>query len=722
MHRKNSSLKLSFLLGLSVVFAVAFTAKSLLPTIGAEDKHDHEKHDKGKGHDEHEGHGHDKPKGKGHDQHDEHEGHVEGEEEEAVKFTKEEFLRAGLRTDFVEIRILEDELPLTGEVLVNEERLVHLSPRAGGVVVEVTKQLGDGVKKGDVLAIIDSAEVGETALGCLAAHNGFELAKADLDRTTLIVMNTRKMLEILDGETSPEKVAAELKDLKIGQAKADLLEAMSEIEVALPSYEKQKKLFEWQKNIYDATVTMLRALDGVKTSADAAMKLETLRVGVAKADVLKALTQRELAQVALLKTEKLFSFREPIYKNTLNLLEIFRSGLSAAEALEKVKGLNVGKAKKDLIEALASVELARANFKRQQQLLNENVGSLRAMQEAQKDLDTSSSAYESLVEQIRLSAEQDYLEAQQEFMAAKQEAVSAVTTYPALLEQIGVSAESDYLEQEKELLKSLGVWIKARSSYAAKLEQVAFDADIALLSAEKAFKMAGHQVRSANDRLGVLGLSLEHIKQLEMNGVERITYLPITAPMDGRILDLHIVKGEKVESGDEHPLFTIGDLSDVWVNFDIYENDLAKIKAGVEVHVEVRAYPAQRFDGQLSFVGDVLRKASRSVKGRAVVKNNDYRLKPGMFARVRVPVGDKEEVVAIPTSALQTLHNKTVVFVQENEDEMRFAPKQVKVGRTMGGYAEILDGIFPGDTVVTEGGFIVKSEMMKEAMGHGHSH
>ena len=680
-------------------------------------KHDDEKHE-GEGDDDHEDvEDHEGDKEDEHEGHDDHEGHGD-EGGNVVRVDRAKLKQLGIEIGVAGPGKLDRQATLPGRVRANENHTTHVVPRAGGVVRKVCKNVGDTVKEGEVLAILDSREVGEAALEHMSAHIDHDLAKADLDRVSMITANIRKMLDILAKETDPQKVADQLEGLKIGEAKAELLEVLTEIEVARPAYEKQKKLFEWQEALYEATSEMIADLKGVTSSEEAAKKIAGLRVGEAKAEVLEALTTRELAQLALVKAEKLFQFREPIYRNTLKMLEVFKAGISAAEARQKIKDLNIGDAKRDLIEALASVELAEANFQRQQQLLQKSVGSRKAMQEAQKELDVSASGYDSLIEQVRLSAEQEFLEAQQEYLAAKQERLAAETTYPALLEQIGVSSQAEYLEQEKELLAALGEWLTAKSSYVAKMEQVAFDAEVALLSAEKAFKLAEHGLRIAEDKLLILGLSHDQIERLAADGAERLTHLSITAPFDGSVMERHIALGEVIGEGAD--TFVIADLSTVWVDLSVYQKDLPYVKKGQSVVVSAGVGIAD-VTGGLTYVSPNVDETTRTALARIELRNPDGNWRPGLFVTAQVRVGAATVAVLIPKAAVQQLDEEPVVFIETGKG---FEPKPIQTGRANTTHVEILKGLSAGERYVVKGSFALKAQIVTSGLdphaGHGH--
>lgn len=134
--------------------------------------------------------------------------------------------------------------------------------------------------------------------------------------------------------------------------------------------------------------------------------------------------------------------------------------------------------------------------------------------------------------------------------------------------------------------------------------------------------------------------------------------------------------------------------------------------------IRTEAYPQETFRGRIDFVGSVLDPETRTVKVRATVQNADERLKPGMFVKAVVdvpkPAAEAKNVLAVPQSALQTLEGRTTVFVQSAPGvfERRF----VETGHSFEGFTEVLSGVRPGDAVVTEGSFILKSEFAKATL------
>lgn len=167
-------------------------------------------------------------------------------------------------------------------------------------------------------------------------------------------------------------------------------------------------------------------------------------------------------------------------------------------------------------------------------------------------------------------------------------------------------------------------------------------------------------------------------------------------------------------------IMTIADPDLLRANFDVYEKDLAKIKVGQSVQIKTIAYGDEIFEGEVVFVSPRIDQETRTIKIRVDIKNEDHRLKFGMFVTGEVLVQSDERVILIPTTAVQTLESETVVFEPKSDDE--FAIKEVSLGRKSGRNVEILSGLHEGDTVVEKGSFYLKSEAQKGQFGDGHNH
>lgn len=230
-----------------------------------------------------------------------------------------------------------------------------------------------------------------------------------------------------------------------------------------------------------------------------------------------------------------------------------------------------------------------------------------------------------------------------------------------------------------------------------------------LLEAEAQLRRAEAALHSAEDRLEVLGASHDH------GAGGKFT---LVAPFAGVVVARDANLGEMATPADT--LFIVADLSEVWIELDIFERDLARVQRGQSVAVMVTAYPGKIFPGRIVYVGDLLDPAKRTVRARVEIPNPDGALKPGMFATANIQVGGGGQPLAVvPQDALQTINGRRVVFVPgDKPGEFRVVP--VQVGPTIDGdRVIILSGIAPGTRVVTAGAFALRSELSKGEIGEG---
>ena len=237
-----------------------------------------------------------------------------------------------------------------------------------------------------------------------------------------------------------------------------------------------------------------------------------------------------------------------------------------------------------------------------------------------------------------------------------------------------------------------------------------------LLDAEAARQQARIELQAARSRLRILGFSQEEIERLAKGESEPDGRMLIVSPIEGAVIDKHVVRGEFVPA--ERALFTVADLHRLWVQTHIYERDLARIKAGQKAEVSVAAYPDVRFEGTIAYLGDVMDDRTRTVKARVVVDDDTHRIKPGMFATVAIEVARRENVLAVPESAVQSYQGAEVVFVEEESNV--FEIRRVRTGVRFGGAVEITAGLKESEKVVRTGAFLLKSELLKETFGHDH--
>lgn len=220
--------------------------------------------------------------------------------------------------------------------------------------------------------------------------------------------------------------------------------------------------------------------------------------------------------------------------------------------------------------------------------------------------------------------------------------------------------------------------------------------------------------RESQDRLRLLGMSNEQIARLDREQTIQ-SHVPIVAPFDGRVIVRNLTKGEVVETTEK--LFVVADLSQVWVIANIPEKDIPyihqdQLKNGQMVEVIVTTYPDQVFHGKITYVGDVLDPATRTMRLRLELPNPDRKLKPEMYATIRVYSDPEKNVLVVPESAIQRERDRRFVFVQR--DPQTFEARDVKLGQSSGDMVKILDGLKEGESIVTQGAFVLKSELLEE--------
>lgn len=187
----------------------------------------------------------------------------------------------------------------------------------------------------------------------------------------------------------------------------------------------------------------------------------------------------------------------------------------------------------------------------------------------------------------------------------------------------------------------------------------------------------------------------------------------ITAPFDGIITKAVTAPGELVEPSTE--LFTVADISRVWVQAEVYEKDLGRLQVGQSAIIHVDTYPDERFAGKVTYISDALDPQTRTAKVRCEVANDRIRLKLDMFATVQLPTTFSRQAIAVPVGALQQLETKTVVFVQRGAAQ--FEAREITPGKNVNGQVEVLAGLREGEPVVIVGAFHLKSIIAGKELG-----
>lgn len=216
---------------------------------------------------------------------------------------------------------------------------------------------------------------------------------------------------------------------------------------------------------------------------------------------------------------------------------------------------------------------------------------------------------------------------------------------------------------------------------------------------------------SATQRLRALGLRVEDIKALERSGgwPGRV---PLISPIDGVVLTREVSRGQAVQPASD--AFRVADLSRLWVVLDLFEKDLPYVHKDQKVVLKTEVYPGRTFPARVAYVGQVIDEKTRTAQVRVEFQNPEGLFRPGQFVTATL-VGDpgrvSAEVLAVPRRAIQTVEGKPLLFVAQ--DDGSFTKRSVELGTSGGGLVEVRSGLSAGERVATDGGFLLKSELMR---------
>jgi len=231
------------------------------------------------------------------------------------------------------------------------------------------------------------------------------------------------------------------------------------------------------------------------------------------------------------------------------------------------------------------------------------------------------------------------------------------------------------------------------------------------VSAEQDYLEAQHAVEEAEIRRDN---AMQKLRALGVNmSAKALNRFELFAPYDGVIVERNLSIGEAVK--EDTPIFTIADLSTVWVEVYIPAKDLPLMRVGDKVKVRATAFDAETI-GTIAFIGALVGEQTRMAKARIVVVNSKGLWRPGLFVNVEVKAGDALIPVTVKNDALQSLGTQQVIFVRDGK---RFVPRPVTTGRTDGKYIEITSELAPGTPYAAANSYVIKSELAKQASEDG---
>ena len=218
-------------------------------------------------------------------------------------------------------------------------------------------------------------------------------------------------------------------------------------------------------------------------------------------------------------------------------------------------------------------------------------------------------------------------------------------------------------------------------------------------------------IRTVTKRVGDSVRRGETLATVESN--ESLQTYSVVAPLTGVVTARHANPGE--QAGDK-ALFTVADLSTVWVELSVFPRDIAKVRVGQAAHVK-SADTGLSAEGKVVYVAPFGSTTNQTLSARVLLENADRKWPPGLYVTAEVTLTNTAVPLAISSGALQTMEERTVVFVQGEEG---FEPRAVQTGRSDGEVTEVLAGLEPGETYATRNSFILKAELGKGEAEHEH--
>jgi Cu(I)/Ag(I) efflux system membrane fusion protein len=287
-----------------------------------------------------------------------------------------------------------------------------------------------------------------------------------------------------------------------------------------------------------------------------------------------------------------------------------------------------------------------------------------------------------------------------EIMAAEPRIADVTRKIEGFIEHLYVDATGTEVRRGEALLALYSPQLVAAQEELLTAHRLASQ----LAGGGEASREADDLVAAARRRLTLWDVTPAQIARLEATG-EVTKTLTLVSPVRGVVLAKDVLEGQRVVPGAR--LYRIADLAQVWVEGDVFEQDLTFVRAGSQAHIEVSAYPGQHLMGLVSFVYPTVNTESRTNRVRVTVPNPDGHLKPGMFATMYFDAQVGDEIV-VPMEAVIVTGERNLVFVRDSTGAL--VPRQVVLGTRADHYTQVLAGLAVGERIVASANFLVDAE------------
>jgi membrane fusion protein, heavy metal efflux system len=269
----------------------------------------------------------------------------------------------------------------------------------------------------------------------------------------------------------------------------------------------------------------------------------------------------------------------------------------------------------------------------------------------------------------------------------------------------GISSESEYLLAEENLKSS-------EAKYLALREKIDYDGNWAVRQKKRNFDIETFNHQTAKQKLFALGLTGDEIASLSQQDEQSFSRYELRSPLGGIIIQKHLTTGEAVKSDDA--VFLLADLSEVWVNMAIPAMNISSVKLGQAVIVKGNGIQSK---GKLTYLDSIIDGTSRTATGRVVIPNPKLKWRPGTFVTLELTLDEQAVPLAVPTRAIQTIRDWSVVFVKYGN---LFEARPLELGKSDGKWTEVLQGLKANESFVDQNSFILKAEIEKSSASHDH--
>jgi multidrug efflux pump subunit AcrA (membrane-fusion protein) len=603
---------------------------------------------------------------------------------------------------------------LPGQIAINTDRLAHIMPNAVGVVRQVLKSVGDTVKAGEVIAWLESSELGKAKVDYLSKWAELGCCSMDLTRAQQISDSIAGLLGTLKSSPSLEAIR-EAGGEALDANHTLLVSAYAELVLAKSIYQREKSLFE--KKISSGKDYL--AAENAFKKADA--KYAAMRDSIAfevKRNLLEAQRALQVRQIELKGAERNL-YVLGLGTEDINDIQLFAQGQKPDGGKEEAcddpncpecVAKRAAQGSQPVVAKAGTWNLNVVRLTAQGQSSaggeeekcdddpNCNCAECAAERAAQGGQPAAAKTDTEAINSVRLSKQRQSSGSAEE---EKRDDGPTCDCPECAAERAAQGGQPAAAKADIEAFNSVRFSKQGQSSDGGE-EEDCDDPNCPECAAERAAGAVQPVVARASSQ------------------DEKLAWYPLRAPFDATVIEKHITLGEKLS--DESCAFTVADLSTVWVDLSVFQKDLPYVKQGQPVAITVGTANG-KVEGKINYVGPIVGEKTRTALARVVLDNTSGMLRPGTFVTAEVLVDKVTARVAVPRGVIQDMDDKTTVFVHTDHG---FEPRTVSLGRVNDAFVEITSGLEPGEKIVTKNGFRLKAELGKVAggghAGHGHAH